>query len=94
MSLFVLSLLKYLSVFSVLFCGLYHYSHYSVLAIAAIVLSLQSVEFKDFALDDIGACQNELLSLSKKIIFFTLPTLALISFSYLVGLAIHECVQI
>jgi len=94
MFLIILSLLKKLLVVSVLGSGLYHYSYYSVLVIAAIVLSLQLIEFKDFALDDIGVSQNELLSLSKKIVYFTLPTFTYISFSYLVGLTIHECMQI
>ncbi|PLX93541.1 MAG: hypothetical protein C0619_04395 [Desulfuromonas sp.] len=87
---FFFSFLKNLSIFCALIFGLNDYPFSIVLVLILFVVSLQFHQFRTFALDQITPGQNEMVTYFKKVIFFILPSVFLLSCSYLIGHSLHE----
>lgn len=86
----VLFFLKNVFILAAVYCGIFHHHPYSILLLSTLVLILQSIEYKDFALDRIIPNQSQSFLLSKKLVLFALPTISFITCSYLVGFTIHQ----
>lgn len=87
---FFFSFLKNLSIFCALIFGLNDYPFSIILVLILFVVSLQLHQFRSFALDQINSGQNEIVTYCKKVIFFILPSVSLLTCSYLIGHSLHE----